>query len=62
MVGLDQDHCSKSNTHTSLLIWRAPREPPNTIMLLLMTEEEWPAMGGGPWVVTMQFHQFLEGE
>ena len=37
-------------------IWRAPRDPPNTTMVLPMTEEEWPAMGGGPWVVTMQFH------
>lgn len=37
-------------------IWRAPSDPPNTTMVLPMTEEEWPAMGGGPWVVTMQFH------
>lgn len=27
-----------------------------------MTQEECPAMGGGPWVVTMQFHLGEEGE
>lgn len=95
MSGLDQHHCSKSNSHTSLLlmrdmqrarrerpgitqttihrrlkrepfvmrahtkqtyICRAPNEPPNTTMVLPITEEECPAIGGGPCVVTMQFH------
>lgn len=37
-------------------ICRAPKDPPNTTMVFPMTEEEWPAMGGGPCVVTMQFH------
>lgn len=44
----------RSEHHT--YICRAPREPPNTTMVLPITEDEWPAMGGGPWVVTMQFH------
>lgn len=37
-------------------ICRDPSEPPKTIILSSMTQEECPAMGGGPWVVTMQFH------
>lgn len=37
-------------------ICRDPKEPPKTIILSSITQEEWPAMGGGPWVVTMQFH------
>lgn len=37
-------------------ICRDPREPPKTIILSLMTQEECPAMGGGPCVVMMQFH------
>ena len=37
-------------------ICRDPREPPKTIILSSITQEECPAMGGGPWVVTMQFH------
>lgn len=62
MGGLDQDHCSRSRTQTSLLICRAPSDPPNTTMVFPITEEEWPAIGGGPCVVTIQFHQFFEGE
>lgn len=34
----------------------APSDPPNTTMVFPITEEEWPAMGGGPCVVTIQFH------
>lgn len=37
-------------------IWRAPSDPPKTTMVFPMTEEEWPAIGGGPCVVTIQFH------
>lgn len=42
-------------------ICRDPKEPPKTIILSPITQEEWPAMGGGPWVVTMQFH-LMEAE
>lgn len=42
-------------------ICRDPSEPPKTIILSSMTQEECPAMGGGPWVVTMQFHLGEEG-
>lgn len=43
-------------------ICRDPSEPPKTIILSSMTQEECPAMGGGPWVVTMQFHLGEQGE
>lgn len=43
-------------------ICRDPREPPKTIIRSWITQEEWPAMGGGPWVVTTQFHLEEEEE
>lgn len=55
-------HSLQENLSPQTYICRDPSEPPKTIILSSMTQEECPAMGGGPWVVTMQFHLGEQGE